>query len=83
MILGPESYIFESKLHMLSPSGRSKMWDTTVDGYDRGESFAAVTLKPLNQSLKDGDHIECPRDRGHKMAGPLGLPCQVQYLRQL
>ncbi|KAH0565584.1 putative Hybrid PKS-NRPS biosynthetic cluster [Trichoglossum hirsutum] len=59
LILGPEQYISESKLHMLSPGGRSKMWDASADGYGRGEGFAAVILKTLNQALKDGDHIEC------------------------
>lgn len=59
LILGPEMYIFESKLHMLSPTGRSRMWDASADGYARGEGFAALTLKTLSQAIKDGDHIEC------------------------
>lgn len=44
---------------MLSPTGRSRMWDKDVDGYARGEGLAAVVLKPLSVALKDGDHIEC------------------------
>ncbi|KAI9699171.1 MAG: Type I Iterative PKS [Bogoriella megaspora] len=59
LILGPEMYIFESKLHMLSPTGRSRMWDADVDGYARGEGFAAVVLKPLSQAIADNDHIDC------------------------
>ena len=58
LILGPEAYIYESKLHMLSPTGRSRMWDASADGYARGEGFAAIMLKPLSKALKDGDHIE-------------------------
>ncbi|MCJ1245273.1 hypothetical protein MMC30_002476 [Trapelia coarctata] len=58
LILGPEAYIYESKLHMLSPTGRSRMWDANADGYARGEGFAAVMLKPLSKALKDGDHVE-------------------------
>jgi hybrid polyketide synthase/nonribosomal peptide synthetase ACE1 len=44
---------------MLSPHGRSRMWDSAADGYARGEGIAAVVLKTLSQALADGDHIEC------------------------
>ncbi|OQE25033.1 hypothetical protein PENFLA_c009G01366 [Penicillium flavigenum] len=59
LLLSPGMYIAESNLHMLSPSGRSKMWDKSVDGYARGEGIASVVLKPLSAALRDGDHIEC------------------------
>ncbi|KAM0334359.1 hypothetical protein ACHAQA_001385 [Verticillium albo-atrum] len=59
LILGPEQYIAESKLQMLSPTGRSRMWDAGADGYARGEGVAAIVLKPLSQALADGDHIDC------------------------
>jgi hybrid polyketide synthase/nonribosomal peptide synthetase ACE1 len=52
-------YIAESKLSMLSPSGRSRMWDKDVDGYARGEGVAAVVLKTLSAAIRDNDHIEC------------------------
>ena len=51
--------IAESKLSMLSPTGRSRMWDRDVDGYARGEGLAAIVLKPLSQAIADNDHIEC------------------------
>ena len=59
LILGPENYIAESKLKMLSPNGRSRMWDIDADGYARGDGFAAIALKTLSAALEDGDHIEC------------------------
>lgn len=59
LILGPNNYIGESKLKMLSPTGRSRMWDADADGYARGEGVAAVVLKRLSSAIKDGDHIEC------------------------
>ncbi|KAI0109876.1 putative hybrid NRPS/PKS enzyme [Daldinia grandis] len=59
LILGPESYIAESKLQMLSPTGRSRMWDEDADGYARGEGVAAIVLKRLSQAIADGDHVEC------------------------
>ncbi|OOQ83961.1 polyketide synthase/peptide synthetase [Penicillium brasilianum] len=59
LLLGPEQYIAESKLKMLSPTGRSRMWDKDADGYARGDGIAAVVLKTLNAALNDGDYIEC------------------------
>ncbi|KAL3301235.1 beta-ketoacyl synthase domain-containing protein [Colletotrichum asianum] len=58
MIISPLNYVSESKLSMLSPTGRSRMWDAAADGYARGEGIAAVVLKTLRQALNDGDHIE-------------------------
>ncbi|EED14463.1 polyketide synthase, putative [Talaromyces stipitatus ATCC 10500] len=59
LLLGPKLYIAESKLSMLSPSGRSRMWDAAADGYGRGEGIGAVILKTLDQAMKDGDKIDC------------------------
>ncbi|KAH6880012.1 beta-ketoacyl synthase domain-containing protein [Thelonectria olida] len=59
LILGPEPFVSESKLKMLSPDGRSKMWDSEANGYARGEGVAAVFLKTLTAALADGDNIQC------------------------
>ncbi|KAL2864983.1 putative polyketide synthase [Aspergillus lucknowensis] len=59
LILGPEIYIHESKMNLLSPTGRSRMWDADADGYARGEGTAALALKRLSDAIRDGDHIEC------------------------
>lgn len=58
LLLGPEPYIHESKLNMLSPDGRSRMWDKDANGYARGDGVASVVLKTLSNALADGDHIE-------------------------
>ncbi|RYP73786.1 hypothetical protein DL770_007712 [Monosporascus sp. CRB-9-2] len=58
LLIGPEPYIHESKLKMLSPDGRSRMWDQGANGYARGDGVAAVVLKTLSAALADGDHIE-------------------------
>lgn len=59
IILGPESFIIESKLGMLSPDGQGRMWDQGANGYARGDGVACVLLKTLSAALADGDHIEC------------------------
>ncbi|EXL67078.1 hypothetical protein FOPG_16777 [Fusarium oxysporum f. sp. conglutinans race 2 54008] len=59
LILGPNFFIFESKLNMLSPDSRSRMWDEGANGYARGEGVAVIILKPLKAAIRDGDDIEC------------------------
>ncbi|KAL8383428.1 hypothetical protein RB595_006943 [Gaeumannomyces hyphopodioides] len=58
LLLGPEPYIHESKLKMLSPDGRSRMWDAKANGYARGDGVAALVLKTLSAALADGDCIQ-------------------------
>ncbi|KAF2107006.1 hypothetical protein BDV96DRAFT_506848 [Lophiotrema nucula] len=59
LLLGPEFFVSTTSLSMLSPEGRSRMWDERANGYARGDGFAAVVLKPLSAALEDGDYIEC------------------------
>ncbi|PKX89311.1 polyketide synthetase [Aspergillus novofumigatus IBT 16806] len=59
LLLDAGTYVSESKLHMLSPTSRCRMWDADADGYARGEGCASVILKPLSRALADGDDIEC------------------------
>ncbi|KAJ4290808.1 hypothetical protein N0V90_010003 [Kalmusia sp. IMI 367209] len=59
LILGPDSYIMESKLKMLSPDGLGRMWDKAANGYARGDGVAAIVLKTLDSAIADGDDIEC------------------------
>jgi acyl transferase domain-containing protein len=58
LIFGPEMFIGESNLRMLSPTGRCRMWSNDADGYARGEGCASVVLKLLSDAVRDGDHIE-------------------------
>lgn len=58
IILDPTLFITESKLHMLSPEARSRMWDEAANGYARGEGTASIILKPLSRAIADGDAIE-------------------------
>lgn len=89
LLLGPEQYVAESKLKMLSPTGRSRMWDKDADGYARGDGIAVAILKPLSAALADGDQIECViretginqdgRTKGITMPNPIA---QADLIRQ-
>ena len=59
LILDAKCFISLSSLNMLSPDGRSRMWDADANGYARGEGIAAVVLKTLSAAIEDGDDIEC------------------------
>jgi hybrid polyketide synthase/nonribosomal peptide synthetase ACE1 len=59
MCLSIANFIAESNLNMLSPTGRSRMWDNNADGYARGEGVGCVILKRLCDAITDGDDIEC------------------------
>jgi hybrid polyketide synthase/nonribosomal peptide synthetase ACE1 len=73
LLLGPENYVTESKLKMLSPDGRGRMWDADANGYARGDGIAVVVLKTLSKALEDGDHIECiVRETGINQDGATG-----------
>ncbi|TRX93533.1 hypothetical protein FHL15_005505 [Xylaria flabelliformis] len=58
ILLGPDLFLAASSLHMISPSGKSQMWDVKADGYARGEGIAAIFLKTLSHALRDGDRID-------------------------
>lgn len=57
LILTPDFTIAASKMHMLAPDGRCKAFDSSADGFVRGEGCGVVILKRLSDALADGDNI--------------------------
>ncbi|KAL0931325.1 polyketide synthase [Colletotrichum truncatum] len=57
MILGPEATMELNSLGVLNPDGRSLSFDEGANGYARAEGCGIVVLKPLDQAVRDGDHI--------------------------
>ena len=58
LILSPELTIFLSQARMMAADGRCKAFDSSADGYVRGEGCGVVVLKRLDNALKDGDNIQ-------------------------
>ncbi|MEQ7053640.1 SDR family NAD(P)-dependent oxidoreductase [Paenibacillaceae sp. P-4] len=57
VILTPTLHISFSKAGMLARDGNCKTFDSSADGYVRGEGTGAVILKSLKKAVEDGDHI--------------------------
>ncbi|WP_231931456.1 type I polyketide synthase [Micromonospora echinospora] len=54
---GINDYLMFSSAHALSPTGRSRAFDSTGDGIALGEGVACVVLKRLAEAERDGDRI--------------------------
>ncbi|KAH6652321.1 putative polyketide synthase [Truncatella angustata] len=54
----PEFYISFAKSRLFSDSGRSYSFDDRGTGFGRGEGCGVVILKPLDQAIRDGDHVK-------------------------
>ena len=57
LIISPDTFVHMSTLGFLSPSGKCNSFDSSADGYARGEGVAAIILKPLTEALAAGDPI--------------------------
>ena len=58
LILSPEISITSTKARTLSPDGLCKTFDSSANGYVRGEGCGIVVLKRLSEALADGDRIQ-------------------------
>ncbi|KAI1100340.1 putative polyketide synthase [Jackrogersella minutella] len=59
LMLVPDIMSGMTRLHFLSPEGKSKSFDHKADGYSRGEGAGFCILKPLHLALRDNDVIRC------------------------
>ncbi|MFE7741745.1 SDR family NAD(P)-dependent oxidoreductase [Nocardia sp. NPDC057455] len=57
LMLTPQFGIALSQAAMLSPDGRSRAFDSSANGYVRGEGAGVVVLKPLTSARADGDRV--------------------------
>ncbi|MGF7236205.1 MAG: beta-ketoacyl synthase N-terminal-like domain-containing protein, partial [Frankia sp.] len=59
---GVHDFLLFSSLHALSPTGRSRSFDSAADGICLGEGVAVVVLKRLADAERDGDRIHAVID---------------------
>lgn len=57
LLLNPEMFMYFSNQHFLSPDGKCKSFDESGDGYGRGEGYAAVILKRVDDAISNGDPL--------------------------
>ena len=57
VMVSPKTTIMTCKLHALSPSGHSRAFDASADGYLRGEGCGVVALRRLSDAQRDGDEV--------------------------
>ena len=51
LMFGPDMSILLGAAKILSPDGKSKMWDWKANGFSRGEGFGVTILKSLDAAL--------------------------------
>lgn len=56
-MVSPKTTIMTCKLHALSPSGHSRAFDASADGYLRGEGCGVIGIRLLSDAQRDGDPI--------------------------
>ncbi|MCP4043365.1 MAG: polyketide synthase, partial [Gammaproteobacteria bacterium] len=57
LMLSPETFVGTAQLGVLADDGHCKTFDSSANGYVKGEGVATVLLKPLSKAQADGDHI--------------------------
>ncbi|KAI1806786.1 putative polyketide synthase [Daldinia bambusicola] len=57
LMTGPDIMSGMTRLHFLSPNGKSHSFDHKADGYSRGEGAGFCILKPLHLAIRDNDVI--------------------------
>lgn len=57
LVLSPYYHVLSNQAGVLSPTGRCRTFDSSADGYVRGEGVGVLLLKPLQSALRDRDHV--------------------------
>ena len=55
----PHDHLCASHHQYLSETGEARPFDSAADGRVRAEGAGVVILKPLDDAIRDGDHVHC------------------------
>jgi acyl transferase domain-containing protein len=55
----------QTQIGVLSPTGECRTFDSTANGYARGEAINAIFIKRFDDAIRDGDPIRAvsPKSR--------------------
>ncbi|WP_372424301.1 SDR family oxidoreductase [Salinarimonas chemoclinalis] len=57
LLLTPDLFVMGRQMGVLSPTGRCRTFDADADGYVRAEGVGALLLRPLEEAIRDRDHV--------------------------
>ncbi|CAN8104989.1 unnamed protein product [Discula destructiva] len=57
LMINPEMFVYLSGQGFLAPDGKCKSFDASANGYGRGEGFAALVLRRVDEALAAEDPI--------------------------
>lgn len=89
LMISPELMVSMSKVGFMSPTGRCRTFDSTADGFVRGEGCGVVVLKRLSDAIADNDRVLAvirgsavnQDGRSTLLTAPSG-PAQVALIRE-
>jgi acyl transferase domain-containing protein/NADPH:quinone reductase-like Zn-dependent oxidoreductase len=89
LMITPELMVSMSKVGFMSPTGRCRTFDSTADGFVRGEGCGVVVLKRLSDAIADNDRVLAvirgsavnQDGRSTLLTAPSG-PAQVALIRE-
>lgn len=58
LMLSPNIFVSLSQMEALAPDGRCKAFDSSANGFGRGEGCGVIILKRLKNAVADGNYIE-------------------------
>ena len=79
LMFGPDMSILLGAAKILSPEGKSKMWDAEANGFARGEGFGVTILKVCTKRFRRGFSMRNLTDEWRYVASRRSDPRRRQH----